>query len=167
MTKTTLLLYLRKVQSEVFISQLYTFCTLLCVYANAEHLDHIAIRLSSCNIKCTAAPFAGQTLAGHQIMDVKSSDFYARILVVVLFNWETISTHFIWGSLKTLSQWGIYKWKLDAAFCPESKQLSAPLDACFFFSFQFFGTKSQLALFQFLLFSQDLKSKSNSQLPYI
>lgn len=94
MTKTNLFLHFTNGRSEAFISQLYTFCTLLPLYANSEHLGHMTICLSSCNIKCTAAPLPGQTLAGHQITDIKSSHFYTRSLVAVLINWETILTLF-------------------------------------------------------------------------
>jgi len=117
----------------VFISLPHTFCTFLPIYANSEHLGHVTSCLSSCNFKCAAAPLPGQTLAGHQIMDVKSSHFYIRNLVAVLINWETILTLFIRWSLKTLSLWGTYKWKLDVAFCPEIKQPPAPPNVCFSF----------------------------------
>lgn len=135
LTKPALFLYLRNGGSEVFFSQLCTFCTLLPLYTNPEHLGHMNICLSPCNIKCSAAPLPGQTPAGHQSTDVKRSHFYTRNLAEVLINRETVLIFFIWWSLKTLPLWGTYKWKLDAAFCPESEQLSAPSNVCFSFSF--------------------------------
>lgn len=95
-----------------------------------------------CISHCSIESPTGQTLSGHHVTDVKNSHFYPGNPVVALINRGTISTLFIWGKLESTSSVRDVQMEIRCCFfCPESKQLSAPSNVCFSFSFKFFGTK--------------------------